>query len=551
MPITLAISACQSELNCYLDLTSSGLIKVAFPFDAVTNSQLKKIRPRGRFLGPSKGCWYFPFASGQALRSLLSKRFVIKDELSRWFDLVQDPLQELPFCDLYIKNADFFSKLIDGRKPLVHQCSGARWLLTKKRAILADEMGLGKTLTALLAARAITRSIDISVMVIAPAGLHSFWLNEANILGVKINLYSWESIPKELSPLGTLLIVDEAHFAQSINAKRTKALLRLSRHPRLRFIWLLTGTPMKNGQPQNIYPLLLAMNSLSVNNIDLFKKYFYDLLKINHKNISLGTINNVRSCEKLRLSLQPFMLHRKKSIFQDFPPKVRLKHKVVLSADEKKGFEYLVDFAVDNFRNRALKGLVRKDAEALIILNRIRQITAEYKLNTVSKFLKDVIADNRPAVIFSNFLNPLILLQRHVKADLLTGKQTIKQREHAVNMFQSGKINLLLCSYKTASFGFTLHRARDVILLDRPWSPGDLEQAEDRCHRLGSRGALLSHWFELGFVDEFVDSLLLTKDENIKILFRSNTVNVNRSSLSSMSSILLKKISNTSIHRHQ
>ena len=542
MAVTLTIASCQSEVNCYLDLTPSGLIKVAFPFDAVTNSQLKKIRPRGKFLGPIKGCWYFPFASGQALKSLLSKRFVIKDDLSKWFDLIQDPLPELPICDHYIKNADFFSKLIDGRKPLEHQCSGARWLLTKQRALLADEMGLGKTLTVLLAARAITRSIHISVMVIAPAGLHSFWLDEAKILGVKINLYSWESIPKELSPVGTLLIVDEAHFAQSINSKRTKALLRLSRHPRLRFIWLLTGTPMKNGQPQNIYPLLLAMNSPIVNNIALFNNYFCELSSINHRNVSLRKINTDTSLEQLCISLQSFMLHRKKSIFQDFPPKVRVKHQIVLSPEEKKGFEYLVDCAVDNFRDRVLKGLVKRDAEALIILNRIRQITAEYKLNAVCKFLKDEIGDKTPAVIFSNFLNPLILLKRHVNADLLTGKQTVKEREHVVNMFQSGRINFLLCSYKTASVGFTLHRARNVILLDRPWSPGDLEQAEDRCHRLGARGSLSSHWFELGFVDEFVDSLLCTKNDNIQILFKSNTLNINRSSLSSMSSTLLKQI---------
>ena len=70
------------------------------------------------------------------------------------------------------------------------------------------------------------------------------------------------------------LIVDEAHFAQSLSSKRTKALLRLARHPRLRGIWLISGTPMKNGRPYQLYPLLAAMNHPIASNQDSFKRKF-------------------------------------------------------------------------------------------------------------------------------------------------------------------------------------------------------------------------------------------------------------------------------------
>jgi hypothetical protein len=33
--------------------------------------------------------------------------------------------------------------------------------------------------------------------------------------------------------------------------------------------------------------------------------------------------------------------------------------------------------------------------------------------------------------------------------------------------------------------------------LERPWTPGDLEQAEDRCHRLGMGDGLTCHWLQL------------------------------------------------------
>ncbi len=96
-------------------------------------------------------------------------------------------------------------------------------------------------------------------MVVAPAGLHQHWRQEAAALGLRLELHSWARLPDALPEAGTVLIADEAHFAQSIRAARTQAFLRLARHPRLRAIWLLTGTPMKNGRPVQLFPLLAAI----------------------------------------------------------------------------------------------------------------------------------------------------------------------------------------------------------------------------------------------------------------------------------------------------
>ena len=221
-----------------MSLTLSGLIKVSFPFDGVTQAQLRKIKPRGFWYGPKKG-WEFPLAAAKPLQTLLGARFVIKKDLAEWLKWLEYPLPALPSHRELIEQADLDSVLVDGRLPLPHQRVGARWLLARRGALLADEMGLGKTLTSLLAARAMVRVADVSVMVVAPAGLHSHWRKEASVLGLEIDLQSWASLPKNLPPDGTLLLVDEAHYAQSINSNRTKALLKLARHPSLRFIWMI------------------------------------------------------------------------------------------------------------------------------------------------------------------------------------------------------------------------------------------------------------------------------------------------------------------------
>ena len=59
-------------LTCCLDLSPAGLIRVVSPFDAVTQSQLRRIKPRGRWNGAGQG-WDFPLAAADALQQARSQ----------------------------------------------------------------------------------------------------------------------------------------------------------------------------------------------------------------------------------------------------------------------------------------------------------------------------------------------------------------------------------------------------------------------------------------------------------------------------------------------
>ena len=78
--------------------------------------------------------------------------------------------------------------------------------------------------------------------------------------------------------------------------------------------------------------------------------------------------------------------------------------------------------------------------------------------------------------------------------------------------------------FGVGGLGFTLHRARHVVLLERPWTPGDAEQAEDRCHRIGMQGELISHWLQLGVADQMVDDLIASKAAQIDLLLRRRSL---------------------------
>ena len=177
---------------------------------------------------------------------------------------------------------------------------------------------------------------------------------------------------------------------------------------------------------------------------------------------------------------------------------------------------------------------MRSDAESLAVLTSLRMIAAEFKLPAAQALVERLRADGEAIVLFSSFVSPLQLLQRQLGGELLTGQQKPEERQAAVDRFQAGETDLLLATYGSGGLGFTLHRARQVVLLERPWTPGDVDQAEDRCHRIGMDGGLTSHWLQLGLADQLVDGLVASKADKIELILGPRRFSVARQPLPAM-----------------
>lgn len=109
----------------------------------------------------------------------------------------------------------------------------------------------------------------------------------------------------------------------------------------------------------------------------------------------------------------------------------------------------------------------------------------------------DIIgATNAQVVVFGQSKQALNLLAARlvragVSVRLLTGDISQKDRDHAIEEFQAGRVRVFLCTIKAGGVGVTLTAATVEIFLDRAWSPTANRQAEDRCHRLGQKNAVL------------------------------------------------------------
>ena len=61
--------------------------------------------------------------------------------------------------------------------------------------------------------------------------------------------------------------------------------------------------------------------------------------------------------------------------------------------------------------------------------------------------------------------------------------------------------------------GLTLTAASDVAFCELGWTPGDMDQAEDRCHRIGQRDSVTAWYLVTTGVDQSMMELIEEKRE--------------------------------------
>ena len=137
-----------------------------------------------------------------------------------------------------------------------YQIEGAKFLASKRYALLADDPGLGKTAQSVRACDAIGAR---TVAVVCPASVVLNWRREFDrwwpdwLERPLLYVESYDKVARHCwrEPNFDLLIVDEAHYAKTPTAARTKALYGKSADgsglvSKAKRTWLLTGTPAPN-----------------------------------------------------------------------------------------------------------------------------------------------------------------------------------------------------------------------------------------------------------------------------------------------------------------
>src|SRR4029079_3090826 len=112
------------------------------------------------------------------------------------------------------------------------------------------------------------------------------------------------------------------------------------------------------------------------------------------------------------------------------------------------------------------------------------------KVPQTVNFVKDLLDPDLQVVVFAHHREVVNGVN-----DALSGYPTFailgdtdpKQRQAAVNGFQSGKLRCLVLSILAASVGITLTAARIAVFAELFWTGNSLEQAQARIRRIGQK----------------------------------------------------------------
>lgn len=394
--------------------------------------------------------------------------------------------------------------VVNGRKLFKHQIEGVYAILQKKRLILSHEMGLGKTTTSLIAGKL----SDLPIYVVAPKNLHVAWQREADLVGVKVkSIISWAKIPEPPTE-DFFCIMDEAQAMQTLKRGRTQKALAFA--DKARYVVCVTGTPAKNGKASNMFGMLAA-----IKHPESFRQRVYDKVYAGASNLPA-----------LYQATKDKILFKKKEDCLDLPEKIRALRIAALTPESEVTYNTAFNIFRDKWKAKVQRKEIISSNEKLVMFMQLRHATSWAKIHAAVEVAEELHDNGKQAVFFVNFTDTADAFAKAVSGFATVGKITgdVNQinRQKTIDTFQSGGTRFIVATFGAGGLGITLTAAHHVVLVDRPWTPGDAVQAEDRCHRIGQKDTVLVDWIQCGIVDQKIDALLLRKQGNISTIMTGN-----------------------------
>lgn len=459
-----------------------------------------------------------------------------------------------------------------GRALLPYQKAGVAYALAHDATLIGDEMGLGKTIQAIAVAN---QTHAKRVLVLCPASLKLNWRNEIRAWqtealpitvvnardAIDSNTSGWVIINYDIAQrypalkqiAWDLVIFDECHRLKNAKAQRTKFLFGYkargvpntpkyqpeSKPLEAKRRLLLTGTPIVN-RPAELFPLLHYLDPQRWGSFMSYGKRYCAA----HHNGYGWDFSGASNLPELQDRLRSTCLIRrlKKDVLTELPPKRR--QVITIETDDNTRLHGLVmretetqarlDTEIARARTavleaeavgdeaayrRAVEKLNDLETCAFTEMSKIRHELAVAKVPQILEHLAEVNGDHK-IVIFAHHrdvVEQLIAGMETGTVVSITGDTPIEKRQEAVERFQNDPaVTRFVGNIQAAGVGLTLTAASHVVFAELDWVPGNMTQAEDRCHRIGQHDSVLvQHLVVDGSLDARMAHILIAKQDVI------------------------------------
>ncbi len=499
-------------------------IEIWFKFDWETLNVVKNL-PGRKFQNDSKGKYWVCPLSIEAVEKLQETGFELDPQLRAFLQTKKTTVEDVQEIEVPGLKRELFP----------FQKKGVSFIEQKGgRALIGDEMGLGKTIQVLgwLHLHPEKRP----VIIICPAHLKLNWQQEIRMTlpgrqnveilqGTKpykitgdIVIINYDILPKWLETLQgqefQVMVFDEAHFIKNNSAQRTKTVKKLAKG--IPHAIALTGTPIVNRPIEAFNPVQIVDRTIFPD----FWEYARTYCDAKHNGFGWD-FSGASHKEDLHKKLKAVMIRRKKEdVLKDLPAKV-FSH-IPMEIDNEKQYHRAETDFIEYLREQKGKEKAEKakQAEYLVKIEELKQLCIAGKMKHAIEWVRDFLDTNgQKLVLFTVHKETVDRLMEEfgglaVKVD---GSVSSAKRDEAVQAFQNNPhTRLFVGNIKAAGTGLTLTAASSVAFLELPWTPGDLTQAEDRCHRIGQENSVnIYYLLAAGTIEQEIATLL---DQKRKVL---------------------------------
>jgi len=401
-------------------------------------------------------------------------------------------------------------------KPRMYQIEALNYGIEKGNFINGDDVGLGKTFEAIMYAE-YTNSWPC--LVVCPASVKYNWflkwleivggdrtisviesevtkkrpriwdtdivIINYDITGKKQGKGSTAKFPELLLIKWKMFIYDEAHFLKEETSQRSKVARQMTKKSDA-IIQMLTGTATMS-KPSELWNLLviLKISHLIANNWEEYIQRYCNGFKDKFGWQFSGATHLLDLNKKLRDV--GYLRREKRDVLSELPPveKIVLETPITNQKEIKEAEENFIEYLYNTKGEEAAESAM--GAEGLVKLSVLRQLSIQGKIKSIEQFLRDWKTSGVKLLIFGIHREPLDYLSEKFKSKLLAGGVTAIQKQTIIEEWIKNEEPFLFANISSAGTGIDgLQKVcSNMLVIELPWRPSDLEQLVARIDRSG------------------------------------------------------------------
>lgn len=301
----------------------------------------------------------------------------------------------------------------------------------------------------------------------------------------------------------TFCVVDESTSIKSIDAHRTKAVLKLGKYCKYRRI--MTGAPVTKN-PLDLFSqcIFLSASYLGFDSFYAFRNRYAIVQQKNFGARSVKIVVGYRNLAELSDKVTKFSYRVLKEDCLDLPPKVYELRDVELTTAQKSAYSQMKEFALSSLADG---GLISA-ASVITQIIKLHQIACgivldsegvpheieNRRMDALLEILEDI---DGKAIIWATYRQNIKSICARIAAERgassvvsYYGDTSEDQRRKALDSFQDPKsdVKYFVGNPATGGHGITLTAARTVIYYSNSYDLEYRMQSEDRAHRIGQSG---------------------------------------------------------------